>query len=95
MKAGLYRISIIAALMVSSSLFGLLLQGTVIHSQTVKQLPTRIRIEDTPADITILGGLGRVVGTGDFNGDGIEDFLRIESARRKEPGCSNKKRRAV
>lgn len=75
MKAGLYRISIIAALMVSTSLFGLLLQGTVIHSQTVRQLPTRIRVEDTPADITILGGLGRVVGTGDFNGDGIEDFL--------------------
>src|SRR6266702_1290660 len=50
-------------------------EGATIYSQTTGQLPTRIQVDDTPADITVIGGVGRVVGTGDFNGDGIQDFL--------------------
>jgi len=74
MKASVYKITIIALMAVANVLV-VPLRNTVIHSQTVRQLPTRIRVEDTPADITILSGVSRVVGSGDFNGDGVEDFL--------------------
>jgi len=74
MKRSVYAFTIIA-LMVVATVLALPFQSTVIYSQTVRQLPTRIRVEDNPADITILGGLSRVVGSGDFNGDGVEDFL--------------------
>ena len=74
MKASVYKITIIALMAVANMLV-VSLRSTVIYSQTVRQLPTRIRVEDTPADITILGGLSRIVGSGDFNGDGVEDFL--------------------
>src|SRR6185503_16866690 len=75
MKVSLYRISILAALTISSNLFGLFNAGTITHSQSIRQLATRIQVEDTPADIAISGGPSHVVGTGDFNGDGVDDFL--------------------
>ncbi|HXF39348.1 MAG TPA: FG-GAP repeat protein, partial [Blastocatellia bacterium] len=74
MRTSVYKITIIALMAVANMLV-LPLRNTVIYSQSVRQLPTRIRVEDTPADITIIGGVSRIVGSGDFNGDGVEDFL--------------------
>ncbi len=75
MRTSVYKITIIALMAVANMLV-LPLRNTVIYSQSVRQLPTRIRVEDTPADITIIGGVSRIVGSGDFNGDGVEDFSR-------------------
>jgi len=74
MRTSVYKITIIALMAVANMLV-LPLRNTVIYSQSVRQLPTRIRVEDTPADITIIGGVSRIVGSGDFNGDCVEDFL--------------------
>src|SRR5262245_30607532 len=66
---------LVTALFVASQLFLPSDHGATVCSQTTRQLPTRIRVDDTPADIAVIGGVGRVVGTGDFNGDGVQDFL--------------------
>lgn len=49
----------------------------IVKAQAARQLPTRIQADDTPADITISGDLSRVIATGDFNGDGVDDFFAV------------------
>lgn len=55
----------------------LLSNGTVPTTSAVSstQLFPRINTQNTPADITISGGPSRFLGNGDFNGDGVDDFL--------------------
>ena len=67
--------ALITALIVFSNLFMLSGNSRVAKAQTIRQLPARIQIDDTPPDITISGGPSRIVGTGDFNGDGVSDIL--------------------
>ena len=45
------------------------------RAQTARQLPGEIQADQTPPDITITGGFAQVTGIGDFNGDGVDDFL--------------------
>lgn len=66
---------LIVAAVVLSNLPGVLYSGASILAQTARQLPSRIEADQTPADITITGGFLQVAGTGDFNGDGVDDFL--------------------
>ncbi|HEU4389560.1 MAG TPA: FG-GAP repeat protein [Blastocatellia bacterium] len=47
----------------------------VAQAQTARQLPALVRAEQTPPDISITGGILQVSGIGDFNGDGVDDFL--------------------
>src|ERR671938_2131137 len=46
-----------------------------VSAQSVRPLPTQILTTKPPADITIIQGQNAVVGHGDFNGDGVADFL--------------------
>jgi hypothetical protein len=45
------------------------------RAQAVRTIPTRIDATKTPPDITIKASSNPVVGSGDFNGDGVDDFL--------------------
>lgn len=64
---------LIAAAVVASNL--VFSRAAIVHADAVRQIPTRIDAASTPADITITSLINRVVGTGDFNGDGADDFL--------------------
>ncbi|HKP10814.1 MAG TPA: hypothetical protein VJZ91_01845, partial [Blastocatellia bacterium] len=48
---------------------------SVAGAQAARQLPTEIVAEQTTPDIKINGGFEGVAGVGDFNGDGVSDFL--------------------
>jgi hypothetical protein len=45
------------------------------RAQAVRAIPTRIDATKTPPDITIKASSNPVVDSGDFNGDGVDDFL--------------------
>src|SRR5215216_6316491 len=67
--------AVVTALLVFSNLLEVFNNDEITKAKTSRQLPTRIQAGETPADITIAGGPSQVVGTGDFNGDGADDFL--------------------
>jgi hypothetical protein len=69
------RYALVTALLVASNPFGVFNNSEIIKAQTSRQLPARIQAGETPADITVAEGSSRVVGTGDVNGDGIDDIL--------------------
>jgi hypothetical protein len=56
-----------------TSLTGRMVSAT--DAPAARQLPTEIHAEQTTPDITLTGGFSQVTGTGDFNGDGVSDFL--------------------
>src|SRR5690349_14595500 len=69
LSAILFTISIIFL----TSLPGRTVSATA--APATRQLPTEIHAEQTPPDITITGDFPQITGIGDFNGDGVSDFL--------------------
>jgi hypothetical protein len=77
MKPSLPRIGslLVSGLVVISILSGSFNKNEIVKAQTARQLPTRIQASSTPADMTIIGTPGFIAGAGDFNSDGVDDFL--------------------
>lgn len=77
MKSVLPRIEslLVSGFIIFSILSGPFNKNETVQAQTSRQLPTRIQASTTPADMTITGNPSFIVSTGDFNGDGVHDFI--------------------
>lgn len=72
MKCALHYV--LSLFIIAIAVFAGLPHSTAV-AQTARQLPAEIRADQTPPDITITGGFVQGAGIGDFNGDGVTDFL--------------------